>query len=136
MDWFERVSYALVLLGDFPLADVRFAVDAFATALEAHLVGLPPPAARRASRRSNRQDLATVVASDHEWFRTSVEQLRWFLEVVERDDHGGNRQALGQYGRVLAEAVQRHRRDERELRGQRDRPTRASAGVPRNHNEP
>jgi len=44
---------------------------------------------------------------------TSIEQLWWFYRVVEGEDHGGHRQALGQYGRILAEALRRHRAEER-----------------------
>jgi hypothetical protein len=44
--------------------------------------------------------------------------LRGLLRIVERDDHGGNRQALGQYGRILAEALKEHRALERPVPGQ------------------
>lgn len=51
--------------------------------------------------------------ADHERFETSAEQLRWFWSIVERDDHGGNRQALGQYWKILLEALARHLSEER-----------------------
>jgi hypothetical protein len=113
--WFELVSYNLVLLEEYPLSDLRQAVNRVARAIELHgqsterVLRVPPTAP------SELQDLARVLTADHEWFRTSVEQLGWFFGVVERDDHGGHRQALGQYGRVLCESVRRHRAEEAEF---------------------
>ena len=112
IDWFEAVSYSLVLLEEYSLAEIRSAVRAVDAAVLAHIAaptGSPPSVPGRES------DLARILAADHVWFRTSVEQLDWFFAVVERDAHGGNRQALGQYGRIFAESLRRHRRDERAL---------------------
>lgn len=50
--------------------------------------------------------------SDHRIFPTSIEQLEWLLQIVRNDDHGGNRQALGQYWKLLLEALTRHLDDE------------------------
>lgn len=108
-EWFEQVSYQLVLGADFSLEDVGGAVAAFTLAVAEHSrttdLGPREPEAD--------EELAHVLAADHVWFSTSNEQLRWFLGVVEREDHAGHRQALGQYGRIFAEAFQRHRADER-----------------------
>jgi hypothetical protein len=54
-----------------------------------------------------------VVRREHAIFPRSVQQLRWFYGVVEREDHGGHRQALGQYWRLVLEALARHLGDER-----------------------
>ncbi len=99
---FERFADGLVLLEPYPLATVRATVDRFERAVRGHLEtsdrGSAPPNSLR---------------GEHERYATSLAQLRWFLAIVERDDHGGNRQALGQYARVFAESLRVHRRDER-----------------------
>lgn len=115
IDWFELVSYALVLLEEFRLPEIRSAVGAIERAVLAHVRASPLGTLLSPTGESPLSALERVVDADHVWFRTSLEQLRWFLSVVERDDHGGNRQALGQYGRLLAESLRRHRLDEREL---------------------
>ena len=104
---FERFSSGLVHLDPCSLADLRRTVRTFASELERHLSPAPatvvePPA----------PSLARRLEAEHERFRSSVEQLRGLLTVVEGDDHGGHRQALGQYGRILAEALRRHLADE------------------------
>jgi len=109
--WFDRISLNLVLLEERPLADVRTGILAFEAAVREHVAtaesrfttGLLP---------KDLTDLRTLLRADHVWFDVSLEQLEWFYAIVERDDHGGHRQALGQYGRVVTEALRRHRRDE------------------------
>lgn len=114
-DWFESLSYGLVLLVPYPLDNLRAAVRAFERAMARHSVEWDSKHARAASEAPSRNPLARVVESDHTWFSTSFEQLRWFLGIVENEDHGGHRQALGQYGRLVSEAVRRHLDDERRL---------------------
>ncbi len=41
-------------------------------------------------------------------WQEAVIQLHWLLGIVERDNHGGNRQALGQYGLLVAESLRQH----------------------------
>ncbi len=113
INWFGRVSDRLVLLEESSLPDVAYAVGQIEVSVRDHLVraagGPPdPPRGDEARRR-----LAAILRSDHLIFSVSVEQLRWFLQIVEHEDHGGHRQALGQYGRVFVEALRRHRDDER-----------------------
>jgi hypothetical protein len=115
VDWFESLSYGLVILEPYPLADVRAAVDAFHERMVRHAADWATTCAGEADRTSPWSALRRVIESDHTWFETSFEQLRWFLGIVEGEDHGGHRQALGQYGRLVAEAVRRHLRDERRL---------------------
>ena len=116
IDWLEAWSYGLVLLEEYPLPDIELGVGAVSSAVESHC--------REAESRlraplgfpdAPQAQLARVVRHDHEWFATSVQQFQWFLNVVRTEDHGGHRQALGQFGRVLAESLRRHRRDERWL---------------------
>ena len=135
VDWFELVSYALVLLEEFRLPEIRAAVSKIEGAVLAH-VSASPGTPRGTSGKSRVSELERLVDADHVWFRTSLEQLRWFLSVVERDDHGGNRQALGQYGRLLAESLRRHRRDEREILREREKESRSVSthASPRNSN--
>jgi hypothetical protein len=56
------------------------------------------------------------LALEHDWFESSFEEFSALLDVVRSNDHGGNRQALGQYGKLLAEAVRLHLREEGLLR--------------------
>jgi len=109
VDWFEQVSYQLVLLADWPLFEVERAVTIFAGAVNEHIRTTSLTGADSAAE----DEVGQVLAADHRWFATSIEQLGWFLGVVQREDHGGHRQALGQYGRLFAEAMRRHRADER-----------------------
>jgi len=130
IDWLERWSYSLVLLEEYPIPDLRSAVSEVTRAFARHRVTSDP---WLTSLRLEDEEMARgvrVILHDHEWFVGSLEQLDGYLRVVEAENHGGHRQALGQYGRVLAEAMRRHRREERELeqkhRGTpRDRPASA-----------
>lgn len=110
------MSYGLVLLEMYPLSDVRITIDRFHRSVrlhseeaEARLIQAPPPA------EPTLRSLREIVRSDHRGFEISFEQLDWFLRIAEGDGHGGNRQALGQYGRLVAEAVRRHLADEGRL---------------------
>ncbi len=130
VEWVDGVSRNLVLLEPYPLPQVASWVDAVDRAVRDHLsayraLTVPGAVGRRGA------DLATLrrtLEEDHARFRVSLDQLRWFFRVVEEDDHGGNRQALGQYGWVLAEALRRHRRDERAYFGRAELP-RSPAGA-------
>lgn len=113
VDWFESLSIGLVLLEPYPLDQLVRAVDAFHARMMDHVRGWEAAATRTPSEDGARTRLRRLVESDHVWFETSFEQLRWFLGVVQNEDHGGHRQALGQYGRLVAEAVRRHLSDER-----------------------
>jgi hypothetical protein len=119
IEWFDRVSYRLVLLEEYTVPDVDAAIRCLEGAVRAHLdaeevrpSGRPtPPADPRLGR---------LIAADHVRFPDSLEQLRWFYRRVTEapiGEAGGHRQALGQYGRVLAEALRRHRQDERRYLG-------------------
>lgn len=131
VDWLEHVSYNLVLLEEYSLAEIRSALDTVTRAVEQHRGSPLPRPEDRAARHRALATRANVLESDHVWFGTSLEQLWWLYGVVERDNHGGHRQALGQYGRLLAESLRRHRADEREYLRQvavsepRSRPTAA-----------
>lgn len=134
LEWFDRFSLSLVRLEPFSLDEVRRSVERFGDAVNDHLV-----ASRATSRRpatgpggsgSERLEL------EHERFRASIAELNELLAVVERDDHGGHRQALGQYGRIFAEALRVHRGEElatgpRSAAGRVDPPGRGARG---NHN--
>ncbi len=128
---FDDFCYSLVRLEPHSLEDLRRAVGELAGALERHLdVGAGGPGTAATARRGTSR-----LEREHERFRASVEELRGLLQVVERDDHGGHRQALGQYGRILAEALRAHLEEERaslsprEPRG-RSEPTRRPLGTP------
>ncbi|MGI0055037.1 MAG: hypothetical protein ACREBZ_04910 [Thermoplasmata archaeon] len=108
-DWFEALSYGLVLLEPYPLVEVAHAIDRYERATDRHVrsatIGAVLPDHRM-------ERLAVILRADHAWFQVSFEQLRWFYAIVAHEDHGGHRQALGQYGRLLTEAMRRHLADE------------------------
>ncbi|MGA8604413.1 MAG: hypothetical protein WB788_05050 [Thermoplasmata archaeon] len=115
VDWLERWSYGLVLLEEYPMADLRSALASVESAVRSHRTTCDRRI-RRIPRGDEESDRgASLLLSDHEWFETSLEQFWWFFRVVEKEDHGGHRQALGQYGRVLGEALRRHLAEERAL---------------------
>ena len=134
IDWLERWSYNLVLLEEYPLSDVRSAIAAVETTVRSHEEEADAWVRPLETAKGETGQRARVILNDHEWFSTSLEQFWWFFRVVEADDHGGHRQALGQYGRVIAEALRRHSRDERWLEAQRDEVT--SARLDRSSEKP
>lgn len=124
--WFEAVSSHLVLLEEYPLAEIRSACAEARRRLAEHIRAPLPPGPDRATAPAA-FELYLRLAADHRWFERSLEQLDWFLGIVEREDHGGHRQALGQYGRILAESVRRHRQAEAEFRSAARGPPRPGA---------
>ena len=67
---------------------------------------------------------------EHEVFATSVSELKGLIAVVHREGHDGNRQALGQYWRLLWEALRIHVEDEERGLGLRLGDPRGNATVP------
>jgi len=88
--WFEEFSRGLVRLSNPSLPEIRAAIST----LEAALRACPPGPSNPGGR-----------TFDVGLWREALGQLRWLLGIVERDDHGGNRQALGQYGLLVAESL-------------------------------
>jgi len=111
IDGFASFSDRLVSIDPFPLEEIRAAVERFSREVSDHCTRASRPA--EVGESGEAAYLRLRISEDHRWFRTSVEQLQWFFAVVAREDHGGHRQALGQYGRLLTEALRRHRVDER-----------------------
>ncbi len=105
-----------MLLEPFPLASVERAVERYAQAIEAHRASARLPAPGDVPEPRTRARVARLRA-DHDLFRLSIEQLAWFLAIVREEDHGGHRQALGQYGRLVCEAMRRHLAEESALPG-------------------
>ncbi len=107
---FDRFSHGMVLLAEVPRPELLRVVREFADALSSHARAAPRPLRGGSDGRAG-----AALAADHERFLSSVGQLRWLSSILERDDHGGNRQALGQYGKILVEALREHRRREQKL---------------------
>lgn len=47
---------------------------------------------------------------------TSLQELHGYVDRLKKEDHGGHRQALGQYWRLVLEAFDHHLEDERGYR--------------------
>jgi hypothetical protein len=117
VDWFEHVSTALVLLAEFPLSEVERATREFERRVRGHLEEFGRKLDQTRPSPGVAADARALLRADHAWFGTSIDQLDWFYRIVANEDHGGHRQALGQYGRVFTEALRRHRAEERAYLG-------------------
>ncbi|MGB6500517.1 MAG: hypothetical protein WBG19_03835 [Thermoplasmata archaeon] len=122
---FERFSAGLVLLEACPIEQVRAEIVEFESALRAHLRSSESIAPSEGPGGD-----AGTIASDHSRFLTSIDQLWWFYRIVSSNDHGGHRQALGQYGRLLTEAVQQHMSVEARIDAASSRAPRAAGDAP------
>ncbi len=120
----EAYARRLVLLDEVSPEELETEIARFhTTVLLEHAERLGPRLdriLRSPDAGAPRQELARRLAQDHQRLATSENQLRWYLGIVEREPHGGNRQALGQYWRVLLEALERHRDEELALLGDPD----------------
>jgi hypothetical protein len=113
VDWFDRLSYSLVLLEEYPPSELVAAVQRVDSAVREHVRRVEATWGSREPVGRAGGELRQLLASDHLRFAASLDQLAWFLHRVTDDSLGGHGQALGQYGRVFAEALRRHREDER-----------------------
>lgn len=102
------MSVALVLLEPIDRAELDRALAEFAAAVREHVALW-----HDRDREPRLFGTLDLLREEHRRFLGSLEVLDWLTEIVRRDDHGGNRQALGQYGKILAEALGRHRLLER-----------------------
>ena len=100
------IADALVLLESVPLVRLEREVRRLDRALlREHVVRsrvglrLPGSASKEERQRAER------LLADHRLFVTSLEQLHELNVVVATDGHGGNRQALGQYWKILLESI-------------------------------
>ncbi len=136
VEWFDGVSRALVLLEAYPLEDLRQVVAVMRRTVLEHCRSDGRSIPEVASHSPELDPRERLLVADHRWFRLSLEQLDWFLGVVAGEDHGGHRQALGQYGRVFAESLRRHRTVERAAlsRGEGNPDGPVVAPAPGNHN--
>lgn len=113
IDWFDDFAYGLVLLEEYSLEEIRAALDALGGPVNQHCRPGRVPGEPSVPGQPGASDLPRLLVSDHERFRTSIEQLEWLYAVLVHENHGGHRQALGQYGRAFVESFRRHRADER-----------------------
>ena len=112
------MAQGLVRLEDFPLDHLVREVDRLERYLREHSDawdGFPRGPREGAGEPSSGRVHLDALREHHRTFRTSSEQVRWFLDVVLREDHGGHRQALGQYWRLVVEALEWHLAAEREF---------------------
>lgn len=97
---FESLSRGLVLLEEIPEAELFERIARFDKLLREHLNGAAP------SLEQGPPD--GPLGEEHRRFVEAVGVLEWLGGIVAHDGHGGNRQALGQYGKILSEALRDH----------------------------
>jgi hypothetical protein len=108
--WADRLVHLTPIPTEYLALEVAAAQDLLLRRHQACVEALE----RRGSARSGGQPVfPTATLHDHAEFALSLRELEGYLEGVRRDDHGGNRQALGQYWRVVLEALDRHLIEER-----------------------
>ena len=136
VEWFDGVSRALVLLEAYPIEDLRQVVAVLRRTVLEHRRSDRGSIPDGASYSPELDPRPRLLAADPCWCRLSLEPPDWFLGVVVGEDHGGHRQALGQYGRGFAESLRRHRTVERAAlsRGEKNPDGPAVAPAPGNHN--
>ncbi len=108
----RRLAERLVLLEEVPAAEILAGVDRVQRALEEHAERADPLLAALDGHRLPGRVPPELLRDEHRIYPESVRQLRWFLDIVLRDDHGGNRQALGQFWTLLSESLHHHLEDE------------------------
>ncbi|MGA7923635.1 MAG: hypothetical protein WCA77_06635 [Thermoplasmata archaeon] len=107
----STLAEGLVRLAPYSRAEIASAIHRLRTVLlERHPYRDPRSPGKRSGLVDGR--IARRLEGEHRIFVTSIEQLEWFFQIVQDEDHGGNRQALGQYWKLLLEALQRHLDDE------------------------
>ena len=130
IDWFDAFSRRLVLLEECSLGEIRIALGAVSGSVLDHCRLGPLANEARWAKGTGAVELLRLLESEHARFLTSIEELGKIGSIVTGDDHGGNRQALGQYGRAFAESFRRHRADERSLGSQHPDPGPTPASRP------
>ena len=130
LDGFDTFSSRLVLLEEYSIEEVRAALDALRGPVLRHCHAGWEEEETRARNVPGAAELLRILRADHERFSTSIGQLDWFCAILARENHGGHRQALGQYGRVLVESFRRHRADEDAFLGRTADPARGAPSRP------
>jgi hypothetical protein len=111
----QGLADGLVLLQEFPLPRLAEGVREVEESLaQLHPRAVDPLLAEWAAAPVTGAVPPERLRFEHRTFCASAKQLRWFYEIVEREDQGGHRQALGQYWKLLLEALRHHLRDERQ----------------------
>lgn len=108
----EPIAERLVLLSALPVEEILSAADRVQSTLVAHTDRADAFLRSLRGQRLTGRVPPELLLHEHRIFPDSARQLRWFLDLVLRDDHGGNRQALGQYWKLLCEALAKHLEDE------------------------
>jgi hypothetical protein len=102
----------LVLLGEQDRRELELAENEMVEVLERHR-SLTDPILRHLSPGTRVGSVGReTLLDEHERFAYSLQALHELIEVVRTDGHGGNRQALGQYWRLVWEALRVHGEDE------------------------
>lgn len=94
---FDALTERVVRLEEQDLPTVERAIEHLEALVDGHFA-----VCQRPSRPEGRRPTAQA------HFALSFGELRSLVAIVHRDGHGGNWQALGQYGRLLAEAILAH----------------------------
>jgi hypothetical protein len=109
------VADGLVLLHDHPLSVLQRETDRLRQRLLERHPGSMEWMLRGTETAGGDRAASRRIRAEHERFRASLAQLDWLLTIVRENDHGGNRQALGQYWRILLGSIVPHVEEETRL---------------------
>jgi hypothetical protein len=109
------IADGLVLLHDHPLRVLQREADRLRQRLLGHHPGSMEWMLRETEAAGGDRAASRRIRSEHERFTSSLAQLDWLLTIVRENDHGGNRQALGQYWRILLGSMVPHMEEESRL---------------------
>lgn len=108
----QEIADRLVGLEPIPLEALTGEIERLATCLLIEHPQKVRPFLRGGSERATSPGLARMLEREHRWFGESIGGLRELARILSVDDHGGHRQALGQYWRLVVESARRHLNDE------------------------
>jgi hypothetical protein len=111
----SAVADGLVLLHDHSLSVLQRETDRLRERLLERHPGSMEWMLRETETTGGDRAASRRLRAEHERYRASLAQLDWLLTIVRENDHGGNRQALGQYWRILLGSIVPHVEEETRL---------------------
>jgi hypothetical protein len=114
----QPIAEGLVLLREFPELVLARAIEDLRVGVTRNHPRAAEPMLHRSERDGSLEaEKGRQLRREHAMFESSFFELDHYRERAKVDPHGGNRQALGQYWRLVLEALERHLADELPLAG-------------------